>query len=416
MNRITWPRCSVTVVTGMFLLFAATLFAGRVSGADDFAQPGSVQSSSMQSGSPPPDSTRSDSAQSNSSQSWPLKFHPHLDLAATYDDNILISHTHQLRDFSFTVSPGLKLDYGDLTRNFLTLDYTAGIERFVKHTAQDAVNNYVSFRAGFNFTHLKLQLDNEFRDETSSNPQIGTRVHEEQDLTDASVEYLFSRLFSFGLLYHQEIHHFLTPGEIDNNEFEPGVALYYHTTPKVDLYSEFDYGWVDLQRGENQVFENITVGVRGKITPKISGRISVGYENRDYSGTTPTTDTTTASVSLHGDFTKHTSADFSILRQITPSATTLDTSYTATRVDLSVSHKFFMQKVVASVGGSYEHDDYKPDEDRMDDVWQANVGVRYIATKRLDAGVKYGYETDKSSIDTFSFNRNVVSIDALLHF
>jgi hypothetical protein len=384
MNRFTRPRFSVTAARTI-LLFAATLFVGHTSRAD-------------------------------SMDSWPIKFHPHLDLASTYDDNILISHDRPLADVYFTVSPGLELDYGDKAHNFLSLDYTAGIVRYLQHGSQDADNNFVTLKGEFTFDHLKLQISHAFRDETTSNVEVGNRVHEEQNLTDASAEYLLNRFFSVGLLYHQEFHHFLTAGQIDNSLFEPGVAVYYHLLSKADLFTEFDYGWVDVQEGENQTFENISMGIRGKITAKISGRVAVGYENRDYSGLTHSTETETASVSLHGDFTKHTSADLTILREITPSVTTEDISYTASRVEFTVSEKLFMEKVLATAGGAYEYDDYHPNEQRLDNVWQAHVGARYIATKRLDVGVKYTYQRDLSDVGTFSFSENTVSVDALLHF
>lgn len=76
-----------------------------------------------------------------SMEDWPIKFHPHLDLAATYDDNILIAHDHERSDLCFTVSPGLQLLYGDVSHDYLSLDYTTGIQRFLQHGSEDANNH-----------------------------------------------------------------------------------------------------------------------------------------------------------------------------------------------------------------------------------------------------------------------------------
>ena len=349
-------------------------------------------------------------------EDWPIKFHPHLDLAATYDDNILIAHNNQLSDFYFTISPGLELVHGDVAHNYLSLDYTAGIQRFLQHGSEDADNQYGTLKGAFNFHRLKLAAGNQFQIETSPNVEVGTRIEEQKNLTDFSVEYLLNKYFSLGVLYHQEFHHFVTPGQIDNSLFQPGGALYYHVLPKTDLYGEFDYGWVGEQQGEDQRFWNATAGVRGKITSKISGRIGVGYQNRDYSGSTPSTETMVATVSLHGDFSRHTSADLTVGRRINPSVTLTNDSFTATRVEVIINQKIYRQKFLLQVGGSYEHDDYSPGSDRADDVWQGRVGARYVAAKWLEFGVTYRYQRDLSNTGTFSFGQNVVSIDGLLHF
>ena len=214
-------------------------------------------------------------------EDWPIKVHPHLDLAATYDDNILISHTNQLSDVYFTISPGLELFHGDVDHNYVSLDYTAGIQRFLQHGSQDAFNHYATLKSTYDFSRLKLALNDQFQIETSPNFQVGTRVEERKNITDLSTEYLVNKYFSLGLLYHQELHHFETSGQINYSLFQPGGALYYHVLPKTDIYGEFDYGWVDEQVGENQEFWNATLGVRGKITlSKITNRIRVGYEPR----------------------------------------------------------------------------------------------------------------------------------------
>ncbi len=242
---------------------------------------------------------------------WPVKFHPHFDLQSTYDDNILITPNNKIGDFSFTLSPGLQMMYGDLDHNYLSLDYTLGVERFYRRTDFDAVNHYVTFKGVFNFSRLKLQIDHTFKDETSENFEVATRLEEQANITRISAEYSLNQYFSMAALYHMEFHHFPTPGQIDNELYEPGVALYYHLTSKTDIFGEFDYGWADVAQGDDQQFESASLGLRGKITSKIRGELQVGYENYVFYGPTPTPSIATevATVSLHGDFTPHTSGD-----------------------------------------------------------------------------------------------------------
>ena len=360
------------------------------------------------------------SSRGNLLEDSPVKFHPHLDLQATYDDNILISSTNKLGDFSFMIRPGLQLVYGDLNRNYLSLDYTAGIEEFYRHTEFNAVNHYVTFGGKYNFSRLKLQIDHQFKDETSEDFEAGTRLQQEQNLTSASAEYNLSHYFSIGALYHQELHHFPTPGQIDNELYQPGVALYYHLSPKTDIFGEFDYGWAEVARGENQQSETGTLGLRGKITSKITGRIGVGYQNTDYSGSSPSVDTVSASVSLHGDFTRHTFADFVVERRINPSTTFTNNSVTTTRADLTVNQRIYKEKFLVYLGGAYQRDEYNQPVatgvTRTDDIWEGRAGVRYLMKKWLEFGASYRYQHNASTAPGVSFNQDVVSVDALLHF
>jgi hypothetical protein len=355
------------------------------------------------------------SSRANPLDDWPIKFHPHLDLQSSYDDNVQISSTNQQADFSFLISPGLQLEYGNLDHNYISLDYTLGIEEFYRLTNLNAINHDLVLKSLFNFSRVKLQIDHTFKDDTSEDFETGSRVEEQQNVTAASAEYSVNQYFSIGALYHQEFHHFPTPGQIDNELFEPGVAVYYHVSPKTDVYGEFDYGIADVSQGENAQFENISLGLRGKVTSKITGNIGVGYEHRDFSGTTPSIDTVVSSISLHGDFTKHTFADLMMSRQISPSVTNASSSVTTTRADLQINQKIYREKFLVYIGGAYEHDEYTG-VSRIDNIWEGRVGARYFATKWLEFGATYRYQHNASTATSISFEQDLASVDALLHF
>ena len=358
---------------------------------------------------------------------WPVKVHPHLDLSASYEDNLLISPTNKIGDFSFMISPGLQLLYGNPLHNYLSLDYTLGIEEFYRHTEFNAVNQNVAFTGAYSFSRLKLQVSQIYKDDTSENFEAATRLEEQQNLTSASAEYTLNQYFSIGALYRMEFDHFPNePGQFDTDLFEPGVALYYHLSPKTDLYGEFDYTSANVVGGQSSQAESASLGVRGKITSKITGNIGVGYENTDYSGTSPSVDTAVASASLHGDFTPHTYADLILSRNVNPSTAFASNSVTSTRVDLTVNEKIYHEKFLVYVGGAYEHDDYNglvtlsnppfTPLQRTDDIWEGRVGAKYFVTKWVELGASYRYQRNLSTDHEVSFVDNLVSVDALIHF
>ena len=116
------------------------------------------------------------SSRANWLDDWPIKFHPHLDLQSSYNDNVEISSTNQQADFSFLISPGVQLEYGSPDNNYLSLDYTLGIEEFYRLTNLNAIDNDAVFHSLFNFSRIKLQINDTFKDDTSEDFEAGTRV------------------------------------------------------------------------------------------------------------------------------------------------------------------------------------------------------------------------------------------------
>jgi hypothetical protein len=84
-------------------------------------------------------------------------------------------------------------------------------------------------------------------------------------------------------------------------------------------------------------------------------------------------------------------------------------------VDLQVNQRIYRQKFLVYVGGAYEHDEYSIIS-RIDNIWEGRAGAKYFATKWLEFGASYRYQHNASTGTSISFEQDLASVDALLHF
>ena len=379
--------------------------------------------------------------------------HPHFDVAAVYNDNITIAETHPPSDLSFVVQPGLLLQVGEPPagqtsgtnhpvsdrlwpfvgggfvpvairdwvsrgRSYFLLDYTAAIERFARLDQFDTVNHEALLDTHLKFNQFSLDAVDRFQDVTAPNIIAGARVHEESNTADLNGEYRLSTKTSVGLECHQQFHHYLTAGQIDNEEYQLAGTFYYHLS-KLDLFSQYNHGWVNVAQGADIDYDEGNVGVRGRLTSKITALAKVGYQNRESAGSTGGTAGMVTSVRVRAEFDPRTLASVELSRAIHPSITDLNESYWGTRVGLLLSHTLPNEKFTFGIGAAYEKDDYDVGvvrSVRQDDHWMTTVGVSERLNKWLAVGCRYQYQQNHSSQPGRSSVQNIVSLQATADF
>ncbi len=345
---------------------------------------------------------------------------PHLDLSATYDDNVFISPSNKTNDLYFTISPGLRLEYGDPKRNWLAVDYTASIVRFMDLTSENTVNHTATFDAHVRFNKLSVAVTHVLQDVTGANVEVGDRIEQMQNVTDVSLEYQVSSKTSLGVNYHQQFREFDSPTQIDNQQYEAGAAFYYRLFSKTDVFGQFNYGWVNVETGNGDArYQEVNLGVRTTPASKIVGTAKAGYQHRDFENAIGSINSIVASVSLVDNFTDRTSVELIVSRSINPSVTSPGNAYTATRAGLSLRQKLWNRKILFSAGGAYEHDEFDQPVlgvDRSDDYWEASLGLDCDVTKWLQVGAAYRHRRNGSTLHSVSFDGNIATVHALVRF
>jgi len=349
----------------------------------------------------------------------PVDLHPHLDFSAAYDDNVLLQHDPRQGDFSFVTSPGIQLVLGQSEHHFLMLDYSASFERFVRLTSQDANNQFVKLNGSLEFHQLTVGINHVFQDVKGPNTTVGARVRSIDNVTNVGLEYRLSSKTSIGLGYDQYLHDFLVEGLYDSREYSPYVTLFYHITPKTDLFCRFAYGWVSADGSPSAEYQEVDIGLRGKLTQKITGTVRFGYQHRSFEDTYSDLHSFVAAVDLEAALTRRTSWKLGFSRFINPSPSSMGNTYEGTRVETKLTYRFPRQKIGLWLGALYEYDEYEhPVEgvDRVDHFCEAAAGVTYDTTKWLQLSAEYMFWNNDSRLTALNFHRNLVTVHARVHF
>jgi len=341
-----------------------------------------------------------------------------LDLRTRYNDNLLLSPDFRERDWSFVATPTVGLLYGQRSRTYVSAEYACELEKFATLSKYDTANHFVEFDSRAQFDRAAIRVAHSFHDVSGPNSEVSSWMHDIRNVTYVDSEYRFNDKTSVGLDYRQEFHEYPTTGWIDYQQYAIGGTLYYRLFPKTDLLCQFNHGWVDMARGEDATYQEVNLGLRGQLTSKVNGRMTVGYQHREFNGVLPAWNEPVAAVGLDAQFTERTGAALTVARKINPSVALENRSYASTIVDFTVRQRI-LRTVMLTAGGLYETRDYNLTTGatgRLAEQWETRIGVVYDMTKWLRLGASYRYRSaDFTGADRLA-TQNFVSINATIHY
>lgn len=341
-----------------------------------------------------------------------------LDVRTRYNDNLLLSPCLPERDWSFVATPTVGFLYGQQGRTYVSADYAYELEKFATHSKYDTANHFVEFDSRAQFDRAAIRLAHSFHDVSGPNSEVSSWMHDIRNVTYVDSEYRFNDKTSVSLDYRQEFHEYPVTGWIDYQQYAVGAAFYYHLLPKTDVLCQFNQGWVDVARGEDATYQEISLGLRGQFTSKVTGKMTVGYQHREFNGVLPAWNEPVAAVGLDAQFTERTGASLTISRKINPSVAMENRWYASTIVDFTVRQRI-LRNLMLSAGGLYETREYgltTGTTNRLIDEWEGRIGVVYDMTKWLRLGASYRYRSaDFTGVDRLA-TQNFVSIDAAIHY
>jgi hypothetical protein len=150
---------------------------------------------------------------------------PHLDMRATYDDNIFIGHRGRTDDFIFALSPGVALGYWESNDereryldkeraasfvqpgqgNFCLVDYTATLLGFAKTHSQNAFDQdaLITGRRGWEKLVLSGAMHLESKSET--NTEVGGRIRRRTQTGELTSTYQATEKTALGLAFYDRL-------------------------------------------------------------------------------------------------------------------------------------------------------------------------------------------------------------------
>ena len=215
-----------------------------------------------------------------------LKVSPFLSEKVEYESNVFQVPSHSKDDIIFKTIPGILADYTFGTHS-LTAGYRAEILRYLDLTNQDTVHHIAVGQLRLDFPSTLLNLRDDFT-RTSDPPgtELTGRILSTTNVLKPEGEYRITPSFSTGLNYSWTRTRFddrAIGTLIDRDEHLIGASVFWKFVPKGDLFLNYSYGLSNFTESSDRDFtsHNITVGLRGDITSKLSSSFRIGYTRED---------------------------------------------------------------------------------------------------------------------------------------
>jgi hypothetical protein len=190
--------------------------------------------------------------------------------------------SHSKDDIFFKPIPGILADY-TFGNHSLSAGYRAEILRYLDLTNQDTVHHIAVGQLRLDFPRTLLTLKDDFT-RTSDPPgtELTGRILSTTNALKPDGEYRITPSFSTGLNYSWTRVRFddrAIATLIDRDDHLIGASVFWKFVPKGDLFLSYSYGWSSFVDSSDRDFtsHNVTVGLRGDITSKLSSTFWVGY-------------------------------------------------------------------------------------------------------------------------------------------
>lgn len=334
----------------------------------------------------------------------------------SWDSNIY-ANADSGGDYLFNAGLGLELKR---RAGLISVDASATIDatRFADNSSENSLNprfrTEFSKQSGRTTGVLSLGAARQNRADSAAN------LRSESWLYDASLNLKYpviERYSIAGMIGYSRLDYLNNAILVDLETYSASADLYYVYTSERDLFAGYRFRHGETSASTSFDDHAFTVGVSGKILPKLNGVVRVGYQLRQPSGTAEGSYTAlTASTAA----TWNVSRRLSLTGQVAKDFSTTSTNLNVDALTFSLDAQYAMNaKLSFGAGVGYGINDFlgDPGGNRHDEFFSWNAGVTYrILDERLSAALTYAYLRNWSTLDYSDFERNSVNLNLTSRF
>ena len=350
----------------------------------------------------------------DSSLPQPLKIgkvvvRPHINYTFTFGTGLEASSNTTVSSTIQTISPGVAIDFG----RHWTLDYTPFIRIYSSRAFHDSVDHSASLRGSFSYEDWRFGVLQGFAKSDALTVETGAQTKQENYNTDLTATHQLSEKYSFDLNVSQVINDVTSAGTTVAGGAQTSRTwstldwLNYQAGKRASVGIGAGIGYVNLENGAAQLFEQLQGRVQWRITEKVSLNLNGGLEDRQIlaSGSSDSLNPIFGLSLLYAPF-EHTQITLSANRTINSSDYYASSQTTeSTGVSLNVSQRL-LEKFYLSGGVSYGRTDYKSalgsaSTARADDNYTFSASLSRAFLKRGTIAVTYSYGDNRSTQTDF---------------
>lgn len=364
-------------------------------------------------------------------QKGPMALKPQFELSQTFNDNITFREEDPEADLYSTISPGLTVQVGDKTLNYLDFTYFYDRVEYWDRSDLSANQHRAAFVVFLEKSRLLLEGRDEFKRLASpigGGISIGGLKVERISWVD---QYRLTYDLSEKTAPYLEVLH-------STSDYESGVRLYdsltlmgtlgfeYKAFSRTSFFGEVYYGMTEsdpnagaMQDYPTADFVGGFVGVRGNFTDQLSGTAKAGYEYRWYREDNINSSAPVVELSLTERFSERTSLNASYSRRQRESVQFVRSTYTSDNIALNLlQHIGNEGRFRVNVNGLYSRSDYEgtsqATRDRNDDLLAAGLTISYDIKLWLRVFGSYDFEhldSSEPSVEDYSANRVTLGLE-----
>jgi hypothetical protein len=371
----------------------------------------------------PDEQQQMDTAAAELEKGWQLVMHG--GIRATWDSNIFIQSSGEESDFIVSFSPGMAVGIGEfrqelanpgtfrdrfdrtdaeLGRRFFFLDYNPSYHLYTSNSGESSLEHDLRAEGRYTFTKLTIGATARFETLNVADSDIGERISMRRFNARIGADYAITGKTTIEAAFDHSIRDF--EGERnDITEYRASTWIDYQALPKTNLALGYTHGWVDVDNGNSQDFDQVQLRVVWKATEKISARLSGGVEFRGIENRDDVTNGTFAVGLVYNPFDA-TSIFLNGFRRTTTSASGFNETYATTGFDARLVQRF-SQKYYLTVAGGMQSADYDENAggfSRQDDYGWTRLSLGWDVNKWLTTMVAYEYRTNDSNQHSRSFD------------
>ena len=352
--------------------------------------------------------------------------HPIGGVQEQFDSNVFLDAVGERKDWITTLTGGFSLE-APLGDNTFTAAYILDYRVFANYYKQTSLNHLATAQFEVPWRDMKWTVGDTWR-RVYDRPDTETtqRLLRHLNNFDVKVEAEYNRL-GYEIYYHNALIDYLTEGYQDESRWDNTVNVIgkYRIATKTYFLAEFDYGNVNYVKkfnSEANWYQGL-VGVRGKLTQKLTGEVKAGWQYRDY--LRPSENDYDSLITMAGLLEEFTDRDTLKIDWI---RTPYESLYTGTNyyVDNSINALYrhqFNNKIAGFGGALYRLSQYPAEtaeggtwKKRLDNAWSVGAGVEYVMQKWLTWTADYKFIQRKSNFGNYDYNDNLVTVSGKATF
>ena len=338
---------------------------------------------------------------------------PRVSLSVSSDDNVFLDSSNATQNTAISLAPGLLAIWGRPAGNHLYADYGMIIPVY---ESEGEVGDRPShlLRLGSVYRTGKSQVQGQvgYRRMEDVDTVVGARVAKQDVLGDLGVERRISGKSSAGLQGRVEMHRFDAENYLDYDRYYGAGRLYHRVSAKSQAFVQGGLGRDDPREEDDRAaaadFYDLSLGVRGKQSPKFNTSGRVGYMWRTYDDESRD-DYAHWIASVRAESSPFGLSTFTgeLYADVRPAIDSDATDVVDQGATLGVSRRMFTERLRGNASATFGQIDYSgggaPEESgrdgRTDRYWGFSLGMDWWSKERFSVGAAYSYMRRDGDVD-----------------